>query len=76
MILAAALAWEIKKPVKPAMTAYYIIVIALPIFYGGVLELVQEYFFPPRTGDWFDFLADTAGVLLGYFLLKLIIWKN
>jgi VanZ family protein len=33
--------------------------------YGGVIEIVQEQFFPPRTGEWADFVADTLGGLAG-----------
>lgn len=39
--------------------------ICLPAFYGGVLELLQEYYFPPRTGDWLDWGADLLGSFLG-----------
>ncbi len=35
----------------------------LPILYGGSIELLQHYFFPPRSGDWFDLLADLLGSL-------------
>ena len=69
LVLAAALVWTVNKPVKPAMAKYYLIVIALPVLYGGALELIQQYFFPPRTGDWLDFLADAVGVLLGYSIM-------
>lgn len=37
---------------------------ALPIIFGGIIEIVQSVYFPPRTGDWFDWLADIAGVLI------------
>lgn len=32
--------------------------------YGGILELLQHYFFN-RTGDWLDLLADAAGGMAG-----------
>lgn len=32
----------------------------IPILYGGVIEIVQQNFFS-RSGDWFDFLADSLG---------------
>lgn len=32
---------------------------------GGIVELLQAYCTTTRSGDWFDFLADTVGVLLG-----------
>jgi len=37
---------------------------ALPVIFGGVIEIVQSAYFPPRTGDWFDWVADIAGVLV------------
>lgn len=44
---------------------YKLLIIAflLPILYGGFIELLQHYYFPPRAGDWFDFLADALGSL-------------
>ena len=35
------------------------------IAYGGLTEIIQETIVPGRTGDWFDFFADTLGVLVG-----------
>lgn len=32
-----------------------------PILYGGLIEILQDLYFPPRTGDWYDFLADFLG---------------
>lgn len=37
--------------------------IFIPILYGGIIEIIQWKFFPPRSGDWFDFLADALGSL-------------
>lgn len=34
-----------------------------PILYGGLIEILQQNFFPPRSGDWSDFLADVLGSL-------------
>ena len=44
--------------------------IILPILYGGLIEILQENFFPPRTGEWGDWGADILGVMAGYFLSK------
>jgi len=52
---------------------YYTLVILFPILYGGLLEILQHYFFPPRTGDWFDFLANAIGVLIGYFIAQQVL---
>ncbi|MBV8035238.1 VanZ family protein [Roseateles sp.] len=32
--------------------------------YGGAIEIAQS-FLPPRTGDWWDLLADGCGIALG-----------
>ena len=37
--------------------------ILCPIIYGGLIEIIQWQFFYPRSGDWFDFLADALGSL-------------
>ena len=46
--------------------------IAISVAYGGVIELVQP-FFPPRTCDLLDFIADSAGAIVG-FVITDIIW--
>jgi VanZ family protein len=46
--------------------------VVLPILYGGAIELLQQNFFPPRTAEWSDWIADVLGVLAGYFLAKSI----
>ena len=48
-----------------------LIAIVLPILYGGALELVQELWFYPRTGDWLDWAVDAIGVVLGYLLISI-----
>lgn len=37
--------------------------IMIPILYGGLIEILQANYFPERSGDWFDFLADALGAL-------------
>ena len=32
--------------------------------YGGILELVQHYLIIDRTGDWFDFISNSAGAFV------------
>ncbi len=45
-----------------------------PILMGGAIELLQEYCTTYRGGDWFDFLANSTGVVLAtlfaYFVLR------
>lgn len=47
-----------------------------PILYGGLIEILQENFFPPRTGEWMDWLSDILGVLIGFFVCKYIFPKK
>lgn len=35
-----------------------------PILFGGLIEIIQAKYCPGRSGDWFDFLADSLGVLV------------
>ncbi len=50
---------------KTYRTKALILATIISILYGGITELMQEYLVPTRTGDWFDFLSDAIGTLLG-----------
>jgi VanZ family protein len=43
---------------------WWFIVLIFPILYGGCIELLQETYFSPRTGEWLDWGADCIGVIL------------
>ncbi len=45
--------------------------IFIPILYGGIIELIQAEYFPDRSGDWYDFLADISGAVA---TLPLSLW--
>lgn len=51
-----------------------------PILMGGAIELLQEYCTTYRGGDWFDFLANSTGVVLStlfaYFVLRPWMLRN
>ena len=40
----------------------------LPVAVGGLMELLQAYATTYRSGEWLDFAADSAGVLIGTLL--------
>jgi VanZ family protein len=40
---------------------------------GGLMELLQAYCTTTRSGEWLDFWADSAGVLIG-ILLGMLMW--
>lgn len=49
----------------PHNTLLLITVIA--IAFGGLIELIQHYFFTWRSGEWDDLFADTIGILMATF---------
>ena len=72
-LLALAICRDFYRQFTPfASWKMYIWAIILPVLYGGIIEILQENFFPPRTAEWGDWFADIAGVLCGYFLSRKI----
>ena len=41
----------------------------IPLLYGGVMEILQETLTTDRTGSWYDFIANSAGVILCNLLI-------
>jgi len=41
--------------------------ILFSVFAGGVIELLQQYVFINRYGDWLDFIANSIGSVIGVF---------
>ena len=64
------------------MRAYYLttenfkiikwFILVFCVTYGGALELMQYYLFSQRSGDWFDFIANSLGCLCGLLLFNAI----
>ena len=50
----------------------WLVATLLPILFGGIIELVQEQWFAPRSGEWMDWLADCIGVVVGVVLVMII----
>lgn len=46
----------------------YLIVLASPIGYGLLMELLQFYLTPDRSAEVGDFIANTAGTLLAFLM--------
>lgn len=47
--------------------------ISFSIVMGGLIELLQEYVFINRYGDWYDFIANSLGAFLGgigFYLMR------
>jgi VanZ family protein len=50
----------------------WLIALVVPMVYGGIIEIVQELWFAPRSGEWMDWLADCIGVVVGIVLVMII----
>ena len=64
MVLSGLLALDLIRD-KRAGLWVWLLGIVIPIVYGWVIELLQGSFFYPRTADWFDWVADIIGTLIG-----------
>lgn len=62
--LGATLMWDMLRD-RQRGWKLWVTALAVPIVYGGVIEILQENFFYPRTGDWWDWLADIVGTVTG-----------
>jgi VanZ family protein len=51
-----------------------LLVTAIAIAYGGIIEILQHYFFTWRSGEWDDLFADAVGASMGAFSI-LVIFK-
>lgn len=67
LILGAVWLWDLKRSEVQEKTSV-LLAIAFPIIYGGLIEILQEKFFYPRTGDWKDWVADMIGTVAGVAL--------
>ncbi|MDF1672543.1 MAG: VanZ family protein [Vicingaceae bacterium] len=50
-----------------------VIIIIFGVFYGGFMEILQHYIFINRSGNWYDFIANAIGSVLGVFIYPFVI---
>src|SRR5690554_2426883 len=60
---------------SPSRTRWIFWGLIVPVFYGGLIELLQKYFFASRSAEWGDWIADIAGSLIAT-LIALIFLKK
>ena len=70
-ILGGILCWE-SISMKMSGWRLYLITIVLPMLYGGAIEVIQEQWFAPRSGEWMDWGADCVGVIIGVTTIWII----
>lgn len=72
--LAAVMRWDtLRDRQQGRMVSIVLLVVCC--LYGGLIEILQERYFYPRTGDWLDWLADCLGTVFGLYSLSLV-WKH
>jgi VanZ family protein len=49
-----------------------VLIIFIGVFYGGIMEILQNNIFINRSGNWYDFIANTIGAVLGVFIYPII----
>ncbi len=52
------------KAGEPSKIRLIVQTMLLPVAIGGLIEFLQVSFFPPRTAEWMDWVADILGVIL------------
>lgn len=63
MVLTWVLIWDsLNAEIKG--WRWMVVTMLLPASFGGLIEILQDKFFYPRTGDWQDWAADCVGVLV------------
>jgi VanZ family protein len=70
-ILGIAIYWD---SIRQKMSGWllWLIAMVLPMVYGGIIEIAQERWFAPRSGEWMDWLADCIGLIVGVGLMMII----
>jgi len=50
-----------------------LIIFLISTFYGGFMEILQNNIFINRSGNWYDFTANSIGAIIGVILYPLLI---
>jgi VanZ family protein len=68
-VLTAVLIYEFvirNKKIAYPSRQFLFVCILFPIAFGGIIEILQEAFFKPRSAEWLDWAADITGVLAAW----------
>lgn len=60
---------------KPDLKRWMVWGWVLPVVYGAGIELMQKYFFPTRSAEWGDFIADSLGSATAW-MIALFLYKK
>ena len=71
LVLGATLTWE-SLAKKSKTLQLYLTALIFPMLFGVAIELAQHFWFPQRTGDGWDILANFLGIIIGFRLVVVI----
>ncbi|MBL4593729.1 MAG: VanZ family protein [Flavobacteriales bacterium] len=67
------IAWNKQYMNKKNRLKLSLAVVFIGAFYGGFMEFLQDNIFINRSGNWFDFIANTIGAIMGVLMYPLVI---
>ncbi len=72
LVLSLLLAYDGLTPLQLENRRIKIVrlMVLMPMVYGGVIELIQCFFTSNRSGSWMDWLADIAGCVVAYVIVR------
>jgi len=62
----------LRKPISKELI--FLSIFLFPVILGGLIEIAQEYLTPTRSGDWFDFLFNILGSIIGFGIALSVNW--
>lgn len=68
-LLAVILIVDYRSRYSTKNKQFLFIIFLFCVIFGGIIELMQEKWFYPRSAEWIDWLADILGALLGIFFM-------
>ncbi len=63
--------WVLSYQLDKIKINFFLLIVFI-LLYGILIEILQMYLTVHRTGDILDIVANSLGVLLGYFFFKLV----
>jgi len=59
-----------KKRVNINTFSFVIFCLIFPAVFGGMIEIFQLFFFPPRSAEWDDWFSNIGGTFMGWFVMR------
>lgn len=71
---AASIAFDNRKSILLKKKHPKYAAILFPVIFGGIVEILQEQFFYPRSAEWIDWFADIIGAIIGFFFIYIVLF--